>query len=249
LSLQDKDGFAIPSLPKREPAPSFNAEDSFAEEEDEELTHKHNLPKIAPKKPSSSKKPAAVATSKKPSSSKKPTEVTTTKGPSSSKKPTEAASPKSPNKKPRAKFSPPSFNAEDSFAEDDDNELENQRTVKHKSPVVTVRKEEDEEEEDTDYHADGDDTDDDEDIGEVDKEELVLLYKDQSVPPEEIVSASVRSHWKARLTHIAYIFCTIYLVVGLIGLGITAYARNKNGYCQNYAVTPTNSNSCKLYTL
>jgi hypothetical protein len=89
-------------------------------------------------------------------------------------------------------------------------------------------------------------------MGEVDKEELILLYKDQSVPPEIFVSAEYRSPrtaniWKARFRRIGFLLCAIYLIVSLIGLGITTYARNKNGYCQNYAVPSTSakSNSCK----
>lgn len=230
LISQDKDGFIIPTLPKRNHVPSFNAEDSFAEDED--TSYRPNERKRSPKKLSSS---------------------------ASHAKPVVVPAPEISNKQPRAKSSTPSFNPEDSFAEEEDDDedhvLEEQRTVRQKSPTIKKERVKNEEEEDMDYHADSDDSDDeDEDIGEVDKEELVLLYKDQSVPAEIFISGeypATRSRqltganlWKARLRRIGYIFCSIYMIVGLIGLCITAYARNKNGYCQNYVV-PTTSHDSK----
>lgn len=220
---QDSDGFKIPKIPKRRIPPQFNAEDSFASSDDEQ--HRPlppQEPKVIVKE--RSKKPV-VAVKK-----------TTTR---------------------KSKFNAPAFNAEDSFAssgdEDNDFELVGKKRVAHKNKreesVDTEIVNEDEEEDDADYNADTDDTDDDEDIGQVDKEELVLLYKDQAIPPEvftsseycgatrhqTLVAAAERINiWKARLTRILYALCTLYVIFGSIGLVITSIARKNNGYCDNY---------------
>lgn len=122
-----------------------------------------------------------------------------------------------------------------------------------------------EEEDDTDYNADGDNSDDeDEEIGEVDKEELVQLYKDQSIPPEIFYSSEYRVTtrsqkmaearermiiWKGRLKQIGYICSILYILFGSIGFAITSYARQKNGYCQNYPKTVNNTSPSRLFSM
>lgn len=125
---------------------------------------------------------------------------------------------------------------------------EKRAIIQDKKAVEDVEEEVvEDEDEDTDYNADTDDSDEDEDLGSVDKEELVLLYKDQAVPPEVFISSDYHdrsqtlavaaerfSIWKARLTHILYALCTLYMIFGSIGLVITSIARKNNGYCNNY---------------
>lgn len=271
--VKDSDGFAIPSLPDRPKVPQFNAEDSFASSDEEAVKAKPRpvKPKAIPKAVPKAKK-ANVATPA-PSSSTATTTTTTN----------------SKVRKTKAKFTPPSFNAEDSFASSDsevDDVVKPRSNVSRKSPSpveksVEVKEEMlpvveptvndeaevsnaadspvlEEEDDDADYNADGDNSDDeDEEIGEVDKEELVQLYKDQSVPPEIFYSKEYRvttrsqkmaaarermMAWKGRLKRIGFIFGCIYLLVGFVGFAITSYARQKNGYCQNYptpSATPT----------
>lgn len=242
---KDKDGYAIPALPsnRKKAVPAFNPEDSFDDEEGDHFT---------PSTPSFSVEPRKTrkAVSNGSSNIRSSTE---------SKKP--AASAATQKTIRRSKFDPPSFNPEDSFASSDDEVIE--RKVRQKSPKRktearrvsfdnSIHVIEDEEENDPDYQADGDasdDEDEDEDLGEVEKEELVQLYKDQAVPPEELVapdySILTRSQtiaaaknsvlqWKARTRQIGFVLCGIYMFFALICLGITAYARQKNGYCQNY---------------
>lgn len=119
--------------------------------------------------------------------------------------------------------------------------------------AINNEEEEEEEEDDTDYLADGDvsdDEDEEEDIGEVDKEELVLLYKDQAVPPEVFVPSEYRgvttraqklaaaaarfNAWKIRLYQLFGLICALYMIIAFIGLAIAGYGRQKNGYCQNF---------------
>lgn len=263
LCSQDSDGFAIPSLPERPKVPQFNAEDSFASSDEEAVKAKPRpvKPKAVPK--------AKKATAATPAPSTTTTTATKVR-------------------KTKAKFTPPSFNAEDSFAssdsEDDVAKPPINLSRKSPSPVekpVEVKEEVapvvelavhneaetsttadspvlEDEDDDADYNADGDNSDDeDEEIGEVDKEELVQLYKDQSAPPEIFYSKEYRvttrsqkmaaarermMAWKGRLKRIGFIFGCIYLFVGFVGFAITSYARQKNGYCQNYptpSATPT----------
>ncbi|RCH93147.1 hypothetical protein CU098_001406, partial [Rhizopus stolonifer] len=178
---KDKDGFAIPSVPKRAP---FNPEDSFGESEVESTP----IPRKEPKK---QQQKVLVHPPK--------------------------------TKKPKKKVQ---FNPDDSFASegsDDD----------YTEPI---------------------ELDDEQDIGEIDKEELVLLYKDQAVPAETLAKpypiktrsqklAEARQHlllWKTILKRIGYGLCIVYMVVGIVGLSITAYARQQNGYCTNHPIHPKN---------
>lgn len=261
---KDKDGYAIPALPsnRKKTVPAFNPEDSFDDEESDHFApstssfsvEQHKPQKVAISSSSRSRRPA-VESSK--ASAAATTQRTTR----------------------RTKFDPPSFNPEDSFASSDDEDYENnemtERKVRQKSPKRkvgakrvsfdgSVQSVEDEEENDPDYQADGDasDDDEDEDLGEVEKEELVQLYKDQAVPPEELLapeySILTRSQtmaaakdsmllWKARIRQVGFVFCGIYMFFAVICLGITAYARQKNGYCQNYPdiITETPGKCCK----
>lgn len=247
-------------MPDRPKVPQFNAEDSFASSDEEAVKAKPRpvKPKVAPK----AKKPVAAT----------PVTTTTTKA-----------------RKSKTRFNPPSFNAEDSFASSDE-EVETNLSRKSPSPVelkeevlsvvapALNKKEEEatiadspvheEEEDDTDYNADGDNSDeDDEEIGEVDKEELVQLYKDQSVPPEIFYSKEYRvttrsqkmaaarermMAWKGRLKRIGFVLGCIYMFVGFIGFAITSYARQKNGYCQNYptpAVTTKSNHTFSVFSM
>lgn len=118
---------------------------------------------------------------------------------------------------------------------------------------------------DSDFDNGDYEEDDDEELGSVDKDELVQLYKDQLVPPTALIipranrantsnnnrkttTASAKlakinrrfSIWKARFKQALFIFCALYMMVGMIGFFITSYARQKNGYCQSY---PTDINN------
>ncbi|KAK4508864.1 uncharacterized protein ATC70_013487 [Mucor velutinosus] len=246
---KDKDGYAIPALPssRKKTVPAFNPEDSF---DDEEENHFTPLPSFSMEQ----LKPHKVVSNASSSSSNIPT-VESNRAPAATQRTTR-----------RTKFDPPSFNPEDSFASSDDEDYENsemmERKIRQKSPKRKVGAKrvsfdggvqpvEDEEENDPDYQADEDasDDDEDEDLGEVEKDELVQLYKDQAVPPEKLVSPEysilTRSQtmaaakdsmllWKARIRQVGYVLCGIYMFFALICLGITAYARQKNGYCQSY---------------
>ncbi|KAL9552524.1 hypothetical protein MBANPS3_003737 [Mucor bainieri] len=257
---KDKDGYAIPALPsnRKKTTPAFNPEDSFDDEEGDHST---------PSAPVSSfsvehRKPRKAASNGSSSSGRSMAEANKAVAAAA------AAGAKTQKTTRRTKFDPPSFNPEDSFASSDDEDYESremtERKVRQKSPKRKVGAKkvsfdggvhavEDEEENDPDYHADGDasddDDEDDEDLGEVEKEELVQLYKDQAVPPEELVapeySILTRSQtmaaakdsmllWKARIKQVGFVLCGIYMFFAVICLGITAYARQKNGYCQNY---------------
>lgn len=242
---KDKDGYAIPAIPtnRKKPVPSFNPEDSFDEEDNHSIA---SVPLYKPIKSPKNVNSSSVNNRRSTGeSSKKPLVVPTAQKPSTTK---------------RTKFDPPRFNPEDSFASSEDDEEHEQtleRKVRRKSPkhrtankkVTFGEPEEEEDYEDPDYQADGDASDDDdEDLGEVDKEELVQLYKDQAVPPEEFIASEysilTRSQtmaaakdnmllWKARFKQFGYILCGVYMFIALVCLGITAYARQKNGYCQS----------------
>ncbi|EPB92123.1 hypothetical protein HMPREF1544_00948 [Mucor circinelloides 1006PhL] len=259
---KDKDGYAIPALPsnRKKAVPAFNPEDSFDDEEGDHFTPSTSSFSVEPRK-------TRKAVSNGSSNNRSSTE---------SKKPAASVAATQRTIR-RSKFDPPSFNPEDSFASSDDEVIE--RNVRQKSPKRktearrvsfdnSIHVIEDEEENDPDYQADGDasdDEDEEEDLGEVEKEELVQLYKDQAVPPEELVapdySILTRSQtiaaaknsvlqWKARIRQIGFVLCGIYMFFALICLGITAYARQKNGYCQNYpdivAETPASSSIFSL---
>lgn len=245
---KDKDGYAIPAIPtnRKKTVPSFNPEDSFDEEDD------HSIASVPLNK--SIKTPKIVSSSSSSSSKGSTSEP--------NKKPLEAPAAQKSSMTKRTKFDPPRFNPEDSFAsseDDDEHEQTLERKVRQKSPKRRIANKkvtfggelaEEEDYEDPDYQADGDasDDDDDEDLGEVDKEELVQLYKDQAIPPEEFIapeySILTRSQtmaaakdnmllWKARFRQFGYVLCGVYMFIALICLGITAYARQKNGYCQS----------------
>ncbi|KAG2202065.1 hypothetical protein INT47_006257 [Mucor saturninus] len=259
LHEKDADGFTIPQTPPSRK--HFNPEDSFASEDDDDVY----IPKQRPVKPPKS-------TAKLSTSTPKP------------KKPVVK-----PNRKHSKRSTHAAFNPEDSFASSGAEEVENyvplttqyyseddeqESKVEQESPVeekeeeeeeekVAVKEEEvavvEEDDEDEDYNADTDDTDEDEDVGQVDQEELVLLYKDQAVPPEVFVSSGYRDkrqtlavatarfqQWKARCTRILYGLCAAYLLIGSIGLVITSIARKNNGYCNSYPKDvnqTTNSNT------
>ncbi|KAI8088132.1 Man1-Src1p-C-terminal domain-containing protein [Thamnidium elegans] len=134
---------------------------------------------------------------------------------------------------------------------------------------------EDDDEDDTDFECDSDvnddDDDDDEELGPVDKEELVQLYKDQFVSPIAFYAAksntpnnnrriTTRSEkleetkrrlsiWKARFKQALFIFCALYMIIGMIGFFITSYARQKNGYCQNYPKDINNTTPSTLVSM
>ncbi|CEP12985.1 hypothetical protein [Parasitella parasitica] len=235
----DKDGYAIPAIPtnRRKTAPAFNPEDSFDEDDNHYIST--STPYIPPPPAHT---PKVVISNNEPGSKAK-----------------KSAAPL--RKSTRRKSGLPNFNPEDSFASSDDEDYKpigrkvRQNPSKHKSKDrrVTFSTAEDEDNEDPDYHQvdeDISDDDDDEELGQVDKEELVQLYKDQAIPAEEFVAPEytilTRSQtlaaakekmllWKARFRQIGCILCGVYLFFALICLGITAYARQKNGYCQSYA--------------
>ncbi|KAG2237656.1 hypothetical protein INT48_004559 [Thamnidium elegans] len=107
--------------------------------------------------------------------------------------------------------------------------------------------------------------------GPVDKEELVQLYKDQFVSPIAFYAAksntpnnnrriTTRSEkleetkrrlsiWKARFKQALFIFCALYMIIGMIGFFITSYARQKNGYCQNYPKDINNTTPSTLVSM
>ncbi|KAI8642165.1 Man1-Src1p-C-terminal domain-containing protein [Parasitella parasitica] len=238
---KDKDGYAIPAIPanRRKTVPAFNPEDSFDEDDNYFIAASphHVAPQIHAQK-------VATSTSKLTSEAKKP------------------RVPAAPVRKSarRTKLDPPKFNPEDSFASSDEEGYSTtKREARPESPKnksengkVTFGKEtaEDEDNGDSDYQVDGDVSDDEDDeLGQVDKEELVQLYKDQAIPVEKFVAPeytiSTRSQtmttakenvllWKAKFRQIGCVLCGVYMFFALICLGITAYARQKNGYCQNY---------------
>lgn len=249
---KDKDGYAIPALPsnRKKTVPAFNPEDSFDDEEGDHFTPPASSFSVEQRKPQKAVSNGSSSNnSKSMDQPSRAVAAAATAAPASTQRTTR-----------RTKFDPPSFNPEDSFASSDDEDYE--RTVRQKSPKRKVGAKrvsfdgsaaavEDEEENDPDYQADGDasDDDDDEDLGEVEKEELVQLYKDQAVPPEALVapeySILTRSQtmaaakdsmllWKARIRQVGFVLCGIYMFFAVISLSITAYARQKNGYCQNY---------------
>lgn len=195
----------------------------------------------------------------------------------------------------RTRFSPPPFNEEDSVASssednhdnDDDYEVETSQEEEYDAAADnnadgdgrTVFYVEDEDEDDTDYYDDSDfneedyEEDDDEELGSVDKDELVQLYKDQLVPPTTLIfprasrantsnnnrrtsttSAKLDkinrrlSIWKARFKQALFIFCALYMMIGMIGFFITSYARQKNGYCQSYTKDINNNNNTTTTT-
>ncbi|GAA5800819.1 hypothetical protein HPULCUR_006258 [Helicostylum pulchrum] len=184
----------------------------------------------------------------------------------------------------RTRFSPPPFNEEDSVAssgEDNEDEYQPTPVEGYESDTAadntyvngngrTVFYVEDEDEDDTDYYDDSDlddedyEEDDDEELGSIDKDELVQLYKDQSAPPTALISPRANtsnnknrnittrskklaeakrrlSIWKARSKQALFIFCALYMMIGMIGLFITTYARQKNGYCPTYTQDITNT--------
>lgn len=244
IHKKDADGFTIPQAPASSSSKDyFNPEDSFASEDDTEFSIQKTVKTQA-------KQPKTITTVNK--SSRRPKKIPKMKG-------THAK-----------KSSPSSFNPDDSFAssgaedpneyeplttqfysEDNESDLEKEEAKEKKNEEIIEEKKEEvvveEDDDDEDYNADTDDSDEDEDLGQVDQEELVLLYKDQAVPPEVFVSsgyrdksqtlanASARFHlWKARCTRILYGLCGLYLLVGSIGLVITSIARKNNGYCNSY---------------
>ncbi|KAI8970302.1 Man1-Src1p-C-terminal domain-containing protein [Mycotypha africana] len=112
-----------------------------------------------------------------------------------------------------------------------------------------------EEESDEDYvDRGGEDDEDEEDLGDVDNEELVQLYKEQYIPAEKLAEPYIKTRaqklaaakqkalvWRNKLKRFGLIISLIYLVVGALGLLITAYARHKNGYCPSVPTVPTNT--------
>lgn len=264
LAKKDKDGYAIPAIPinRKQEMPSFNPEDSFDDEDDHPIVASPSVLIETPK----SRKPSIINNNS--SSSSIDNSSNNNRGNKQvrlSRKPIVSPGSKLPK---RAKAGPPRFNPEDSFASSgddnnddeyyDDGDVSDEDTSKPIVPpehnVVENKKvtfNVDEDDDDPDYQADEDisDEDDDEELGQIDKEELVQLYKDQAVPPEQFTASEysilTRSQtmaaakdnmlfWKARIRQIGYVLCGIYMFFALTCLGITAYARQKNGYCQSY---------------
>lgn len=106
----------------------------------------------------------------------------------------------------------------------------------------------DDEDEEYQGDTDSDDEDEEEELGEVEKEELVQLFKDQSKPPQAFLARppklTVRQRinktrnsfkkWEAVAKRVLFMLSLIYLIIGMLGFGITTYARRKNGYCTNH---------------
>ncbi|KAI7890420.1 uncharacterized protein EV154DRAFT_252033 [Mucor mucedo] len=266
LHEKDADGFTIPQTPSSRK--HFNPEDSFASEDDDDVY----IPKQRPIKPPKSAAKPSTSSPKPSTSTYKPKKPVVKPNGKHSKKSTHVAfnpedSFASSAAEEEENFVPLTTQY---YSEEDDHESkverespeEEKEEVKEVEEKVAAEDEEEEEvavmeeeeeavmeeeDEDEDYNADTDDTDEDEDVGQVDQEELVLLYKDQAVPPEVFVSSGYRDkrqtlavatarfqQWKARCTRILYGLCAAYLLIGSIGLVITSIARKNNGYCNTY---------------
>ncbi|KAI7904462.1 Man1-Src1p-C-terminal domain-containing protein [Cokeromyces recurvatus] len=277
--IKDEDGFAIPAPPKRSSNTklSFNPEDSFGEEDENTnattLTHYNKVYK----KSANGNKESVYSINK-----------TTSIVPDSLSYEDSAFSIPGSNVNHNNNKTGGHFNPEDSFASSADEEshdLANRVRIQKKTSKDLPRKvsfadeveveenesdeneekEIDEEEDDEDYHADEDDSDDDEEdyIGEIDEDELVSLYKDQTIPADKLAKSTeypvvTRSKtlsavkrkamlWKARLKKIGYIFFSTFLFFILIGYFITAYARQKNGYCTS-SPTRLPNNTTSLFS-
>ncbi|KAI9485267.1 MAG: Man1-Src1p-C-terminal domain-containing protein [Benjaminiella poitrasii] len=261
--IKDKDGFAIPAPPSRPKkiTPSFNPEDSFGEEESSTFVAPRYLNKVL-KKPSKKEPSHSVPVSKAPEHEEVAFSITNNFD--------------YKNNSNNDRKGGSHFNPEDSFASSADegtHDLKSRARVQKKTTKDLPRKvsfadeietreeiessdeaderEEEEEEEDEDYHADEDSSadEDDEDMEEIDEDELVSLYRDQTIPTNKLfksaeypivtrsrtLSAAKRKAllWKARLKHIGCIALTVLAFFSLIGYSITTYARQKNGYCTN----------------
>ncbi|KAI9337104.1 Man1-Src1p-C-terminal domain-containing protein [Pilaira anomala] len=114
----------------------------------------------------------------------------------------------------------------------------------------------DDEDEEYQGDTDSDDEDEEEELGEVEKEELVQLFKDQSKPPQAFLARPPKltvlerinktrksfKKWEAVAKRVLFILSLVYLIIGMLGFGITTYARRKNGYCTTH---PQNVNHTK----
>ncbi|KAI8880103.1 hypothetical protein K501DRAFT_335642 [Backusella circina FSU 941] len=141
----------------------------------------------------------------------------------------------------KSRLGPPEFTTQDSFTSDDD-------------PIASSSKSthllNDDEDDDGDFIPHNYEGSDDEDeLGEIEKDELVELYKDQNRSPESFTRPKYHmmtraqkadclkeqsQKWRRRFVCLGYGLGMICFSIMFAGFCITGYARNKNGYCQNF---------------
>jgi hypothetical protein len=141
----------------------------------------------------------------------------------------------------KSKLGPLGYIKQDTFTSDDDTNV----AGSSKAPYFL-----NEEDEDGDFIPHNEEGSDEEyELGEIEKEELIELYKDQNKSPELFTRPSFHmmtrgqkvdhlkeqsEMWTKRVRCLGYGLGMISLAIVFVGLCITGYARNKNGYCQNF---------------